>query len=162
MIKAHRITTQAGKRAAVAVFLLVSALCLPLFAPGIVLAGEAATVVFLVRHAEKDKGEDPRLSLAGKDRAAVLAAMLRHSGVQRVFSSDYRRTRDTAAPVAAALGVEIEFYDPRKLDELAAILKTAGGRHLVVGHSNTTPELVTLLGGQAGTEIADPGECDRL
>lgn len=120
-------------------------------------------VVFLVRHAEKvSDGRDPELSSAGTERAADLVAALRDAEIQHVHSSDFIRTRDTAAPLAAALGLEVELYDPRDLPALVTRLREAGGRHLVVGHSNTTPVAVELLGGEPGTEIDEATEYDRL
>ena len=52
-------------------------------------------------------------------------------------------------------------YDPRDLTGFAARLHATSGRHLVLGHSNTTPELVAALGGEPGTPIAEM-EYDRL
>ena len=122
-----------------------------------------ATTIFLVRHAEKiDDSRDPELSEAGHARAAALATALRHSGIEHVHSTDYIRTRDTAAPVAERLGLSVELYDPRALPAFAEQLRAAGGRHLVVGHSNTTPGMVSLLGGEAGSEIVEATEYDRL
>jgi len=126
-------------------------------------AGQDASVIFLVRHAEKtDDGRDPPLSDAGRQRVSELAHVLRDAGITRVYSTDYVRTRDTAAPVASVLGVEVLLYDPRELENFAMELKRTTGRHLVVGHSNTTPELTELLGGDGGTDIDEPGEYDRL
>ncbi|REJ76080.1 MAG: hypothetical protein DWQ47_10680 [Acidobacteria bacterium] len=120
-------------------------------------------VVFLVRHAEKtDDGKDPELSEPGKERSDVLADVLRSANVEHVHSTDFIRTRDTAAPAAKEAGVEVEKYDPRDLAGFANKLRETGGRHLVVGHSNTTPELTKLLGGDPGTEINEKGEYDRL
>jgi len=120
-------------------------------------------VVFLVRHAEKtDAGKDPELSEDGKTRAGVLAEVLRSAKIDHVYSTDFIRTRDTAAPVAKEAGVEVGKYDPKDLAGFAKKLKDAGGRVLVVGHSNTTPELTKLLGGDPGTEINEKGEYDRL
>lgn len=118
--------------------------------------------VFLVRHAEKiDASPDPELSDAGKARALELAALLRDTGIDRILSSDYRRTRDTAAPIAVELGLEVELYEPDELGVLAEQIRASTGRALVVGHSNTTPQLVQLLGGEPGSEI-DESEYDRL
>jgi len=119
-----------------------------------VAAQEAApptTVIYLVRHAEKadDGTGDPPLSEAGERRAQALARMFADAGVTAVHTTAYRRTRATAAPIAAALGMTPREYDPRALEAFAQRLTGAGGRHLVVGHSNTTPELVRLLGGSA-------------
>jgi len=128
-------------------------------------AGAAADplVVFLVRHAEKaDSSEDPQLTAVGRERAAELARVLRDAHIEHVHSSDYIRTRDTATPVAELARAEVQLYDPRDLPALVEKMKRAGGRHLVVGHSNTTPDLVTLLGGEPGAPIVESDEYDRL
>jgi broad specificity phosphatase PhoE len=120
------------------------------------------TVVYLVRHAEKvDDSRDPELSVPGHERAAELARLLADAGVSRVFSTDYVRTRDTAGPLAQALGVEVTLYDPSDLEAFANELRGMPGRHLVVGHSNTTPAMVAALGGEPGAPI-DESEYDRI
>jgi broad specificity phosphatase PhoE len=121
-------------------------------------AGPAA---FLVRHAEKAAGDDPALTPEGAARAQRLAELLAGEGIERVFATDTRRARETAAPLATRLGLTIESYDPRELAELAATLREAGRSVLVVGHSNTTGEFADLLGGEAGDPI-DDAEYDRL
>ena len=121
-------------------------------------------VVVLVRHAEKlDDSRDAELSETGRARAEVLAALLKDMKIDTIYSSDYIRTRDTARPLAEALGLglELELYNPGDLEALATKLRAAEGRILVVGHSNTTPRLVGLIGGEPGTDIADD-EYDRL
>ncbi|MCO4772967.1 MAG: histidine phosphatase family protein [Deltaproteobacteria bacterium] len=119
--------------------------------------------VFLVRHAEKlDASRDPALSPAGTERAVTLAGVLGDAGLTHVHSSDYIRTRTTAAPVAKAMGLEVMVYDPRDLPGMATSLRATGGVHLVVGHSNTTPALTELLGGAPGEPIQEKGEYDRL
>jgi broad specificity phosphatase PhoE len=127
-----------------------------------------AAVFYLVRHAEKiepapvDAPRDPSLTERGHRRAAELARLLSAEGLTAVYSSDYQRTRQTAAPVAAALGVEVQIYDAGDLESLAEQLRRAGGRALVVGHSNTTPQLAALLDGEAGPPIDEAVEFDRL
>lgn len=119
--------------------------------------------VFLVRHAEKTaEKNDPGLTEAGKARAIALADRLQGEGITHIHSSDYIRTRETAAPLAERLGLEVALYDPRDLPAMAAKLKSIPGRHLVVGHSNTTGELTELLGGDGGTPIVEETEYDRL
>lgn len=122
-------------------------------------AGPAAhpELIILVRHGETapDGTRDPGLSETGVSRADRLAALLADAGLTRIHTTGYRRTRGTAAPVAAALGMGAVEYDPRDLPAFAALLVTEPGRHLVVGHSNTTPELVALLGGDPGPPIAE-------
>lgn len=126
-------------------------------------AQDDAVVVYLVRHAERaeDGTSDPSISEAGQARALLLADMLRDAGVSDISTTDYRRTRQTAAPLAEALGLGTTTYDPQDLPGLARRLRAAPGRHLVVGHSNTTPALVEALGGDPHGAIAD-GEYDRL
>lgn len=139
-------------------WLMISAVITPALAT----QDEPATW-FLVRHAEKEEtGPDPHLSPAGRERAEQLAALLSAAGIDTVLSSDYHRTRETAEPLATRLGLEIEVYDPSALQELAQALLERGGRALVVGHSNTTPELAARLGGEPGPEIDEADEYDRL
>lgn len=123
----------------------------------------SATVIYLVRHAERaeDGTDDPPISEAGQERALLLTRMLTDAGIGAVHSTEYRRTRATAAPLAEALGLVVSAYDARSLGRFAARLRADGGRHLVVGHSNTTPALVTSLGGDPGPPIEE-AEYDRL
>ena len=122
-----------------------------------------ATIVYLVRHAERatDDPRDPNLSEAGRVRTQRLTALLRDANLDHVYSTDLRRTRQTAGPVADGHGLEIETYDPRELEAFARSLAGTSGRLLVSGHSNTTPELVGYLGGDAHGTIEE-WEYDRL
>ncbi len=142
--------------------LLAALLAVAGFSSRAVLAQDAPVVVYLVRHAEKvDDSRDPLLSPAGTARAQLLAGMLKDAGITHVWSTDYQRTRLTAGPTASALGLKVEIYNPAQPAELVARLKATPGRHLVVGHSNTTPGLVKALGGDPQGEIVDT-EYDRL
>jgi probable phosphoglycerate mutase len=135
----------------------------PATASGVYTATQEPLLVFLVRHAEKiDQSKDPELSAAGLARANALANTLRSAEIQHVHSSDYIRTRRTASPTAAAFDLEVQLYNPWKMAELAAKLRRTGGRHLVVGHSDTTPEMVELLTGESPPAIDEAAEYDRL
>ncbi len=127
------------------------------------LAQQDAVVVYLVRHAERaeDGTTDPPISEAGRERASALADILRDAGVTHMHTTDLRRTRQTGAPLAERLGLAFQVYDPKDLPGLAARLRATPGRHLVLGHSNTTPALVAALGGAPGGPIAEL-EYDRL
>lgn len=119
--------------------------------------------VFLVRHAEKmDFTEDPELSDIGKERALELVKILRSVSIDYVHSSNYIRTRETAKPTSEKFGITTEIYDPNKLEYLADKLMKKGGTHLVVGHSGSTPEMVSILGGDPVSEVNDEREYDRL
>lgn len=122
-----------------------------------------AVVVYLVRHAEKaiDDTDDPPLALAGQIRVQVLRQLLADSDLTHVHTTDWKRTRETARPIAEDVGTEPSFYDAGDLAGFAATLRATPGHHLVVGHSNTTPMLVETLGGDPGTPIHDL-EYDRL
>lgn len=122
----------------------------------------ADSVLVLVRHAEKvDESSDAQLSDVGRSRARALAALLKDAGIEAVYSTDTARTRDTARPTAEILSKAVEIYDADALEDFAKKLRSKGGRALVVGHSNTTPDLVKLLGGDPGAPIAD-AEYDRI
>ncbi len=120
-------------------------------------------VVYLVRHAERaeDGTDDPPLALAGQIRTQVLRHLLAQAGITHVHTTDWKRTRDTARPVAQDLGLEPRIYDAQDLEAFATTLGGTPGRHLVVGHSNTTPQLVEALGGGPPDPIA-VFEYDRL
>ena len=101
---------------------------------------------YFVRHFEKQQGANPELTDVGKKRASQLAEFFADISLSQIYSTDYKRTQQTAAPVADKLGLVIQSYDPRQLPELAKMLRLTSNV-LVVGHSNTTPELITLMGG---------------
>lgn len=119
----------------------------------LVYAQEGPTII-LVRHAEKiDNSRDPELSEVGKDRAQILANMLAESGVSEIYSTPYIRTQSTVQPLAEALSLEVQSYDPRNLEGFASELKTKEGIIVVAGHSNTTPTLASLLTGRELTKL---------
>ena len=115
------------------------------------------TLVVAVRHAEKqvDGTDDPALSDAGQARANELARVLADAGVDAIYTTTLRRTRDTAKPLADRLSIPIVELDPRDTEGLIARLrKHPGETVLVVGHSNTVPDIVTKLGAK-GTPLAE-------
>lgn len=107
--------------------------------------------VILLRHAEKDASPtadkvNPDLSPEGKLRAQRLVQTLKRYKPDAIYSSDFIRTRLTAAPLAEKRKVSVEVYDHRKLDELAALIQNSKGKRIVVvGHNTTTPALANLL-----------------
>lgn len=118
---------------------------------------------YLVRHAEKTAEKpDPGLTDAGMRRSIDLANRLHDVPLTAVYSSDYIRTRNTAKPVSEMKGLELKIYDAGDLPGFAESLKTQTGHILVVGHSNTTPQLSELLGGEPGEPIVEATEYNRL
>jgi phosphohistidine phosphatase SixA len=133
-------------------------------------ANALPAMVILVRHAEKstEPKEDPTLTSAGLERAKALAATLADTGVTAIITTQWRRTKETAAPLAAARGItpEVVATEPGKpveghADAVAeAIGRHPGGVVLVVGHSNTIAAIVAALGGPKLHELADSAYSD--
>ncbi|QBF84524.1 histidine phosphatase family protein [Shewanella maritima] len=123
---------------------------------------EATTTVYLVRHGEKQPGRDPLLTIAGEKRAQTLATLFKDVKLTSVYSTNYQRTIHTATPTARLQGLVIQQYNPRALREFATELSAMPGKHLVVGHSNTTHELAKLLGAKPGMPIDDKTEFNRF
>lgn len=135
-------------------------LSLALLAPGVALAEPG--FIYVVRHAEKaTEGKDPELTAQGLTRAQNIAATLQRAGIGSIFSSPTQRTKQTAQALAQRTRLPVQTYDPRAPKELVEKVKALSGSVLVVGHSNTVPELVRLFGGAPGADIAD-NEYDRL
>ena len=144
------------------ILIVIASLVVGALALGWIAAGWGTTTVVLTRHAEKAGGEDPGLTEAGQVRAEALAKLLAAAGVDAIFVSEARRTRDTAAPAALAAGIEPVVVPGKELDELADLLKAhhKGEVVLVVGHSNTIPALAAALGADIGT--IDEGDYSGL
>jgi len=119
--------------------------------PAAMLPAAALRTVILVRHAEKatDDPKDPSLSEAGAKRAEALARLLAHSGAKRLVASEFKRTQQTLAPLAQALGLDVETVSAKELDALArGIEESTAPVTVVAGHSNTVPALAARLGVQ--------------
>ena len=128
------------------------------------LSAAADTVVIAVRHAEKvaDGSKDPALTPEGEKRAELLARMLRDARVSAIYSTPFQRTRNTAAPLAKQLGIAVTEDNAEPAAVAKRILKENRGKTvLVVGHSNTVPQLLTAFGITPALEIKDP-EFDNL
>lgn len=122
-------------------------------------------IAFMVRHAEKvlDGSPDPDLSAAGHARAQRLAAMLGEAGISAIYSTPYRRTQQTAAPLAQLLGIDIQTYEARDSSFLARVRALHEGEHiLIVGHSNTIPALANEMTGTDTHPELDEAEYDKI
>ena len=103
---------------------------------------------WVVRHLNTLAGErDPDLTPEGQRAAAALASWFRADPPRAIFVSDFRRTRQTAAPLAARLRLTPIVYDPADTPGLIARVRATPGPVLIVGHSNTVPDIVEQLGG---------------
>jgi broad specificity phosphatase PhoE len=125
---------------------------------------ESPLTVFLVRHAEKATNvADPPLTDAGRERAESLADLLADAGISTIFTSQYKRTQETAAPLAERLGLTVTVVPAKDLKALLSKVRAlpAGARALIVGHSDTVPALAHRLTGARVAELTD-ADYDRL
>ncbi|HSK18003.1 MAG TPA: histidine phosphatase family protein [Longimicrobiales bacterium] len=121
---------------------------------------QATTTVIVVRHAEKvDDSADPVLSDAGNARAEALADALADAGVSAIITTQFERTRRTAAPLGERVGVTptvVAANGRTHVADVAARVRELGpGTVVVVGHSNTVPAIIRELGGPDVGEIPD-------
>ncbi|RYE00049.1 MAG: histidine phosphatase family protein [Sphingobacteriales bacterium] len=129
-----------------------------LLLPVIALASCQATRYYIVRHGEKaaptaQMSSDVPLSPDGEARAQALQVRLHAANLQYVYSTDYIRTKGTAAPTASAAGLGLTFYDPKDTAFVSRVLAQGKGNTLIVGHSNTVDDLVNRFLGR--TELQD-------
>ena len=131
---------------------------------------QATTTVIFVRHAEKaalPEG-DPALSPAGQQRVVELTRQLVDAdvvaGVDAVYSTPFRRTVETAQPVADALGLPVNTYDAADTEAIMDfIVKEHKGKIiLVVGHSNTVPVLIGNMGASKNVPEIAENEYDNI
>ena len=105
--------------------------------------------IYVSRHMRKGEGDDPNLSAQGAAEAVRLAELLKDRGIAAIFVTPTKRSRETAQPLATATGAPIETYDPRDNAALAQRAAAIPGSILIVGHSNTVPDIVGAVGGTA-------------
>jgi len=131
---------------------------------------QATTTIIFVRHAEKElnSGDDPALSDAGRRRVTELTRQLVDAdvvaGIDAIYTTPFRRARETARPLAEALNLQMNTYDAADRETvLETILKNHKGKIiLVVGHSDTLPELIANLGASKNVPPIDEMEYDNI
>ncbi|MGZ5192226.1 MAG: SixA phosphatase family protein [Flavisolibacter sp.] len=126
---------------------------------------------YVVRHAEKavpsagttmSTPDDPLLSDAGVKRAEALKQVLIGKNIRHIFSTDTKRTKQTAEPLSKQSGVTIQIYGPRPDSVFTNQLKRIKENTLIVGHSNTVDDLVnSLINDKKLSDLAD-SEYDNL
>lgn len=118
--------------------------------------------VFLIRHAEKEDEprQDPPLKTEGVARSRELARLLASAGIKAIYTSQFTRTKQTAEPLATKLGLTATAItlrsnptNPRLIADESTkevvnkVLEGAGENVLVIGHSNSVPDVIKMLGG---------------
>jgi|TARA_B110000196_G_scaffold634_1_gene553 2,3-bisphosphoglycerate-dependent phosphoglycerate mutase len=113
---------------------------------------DKVTTYYLIRHAEKDRTNNtninPNLNSDGLLRAEKWAKHFKYIELDAVYSTDYKRTQQTAAPTAKSKGLIIQSYNSSKMYDSIFKKNTKGKTVLVVGHSNTTPVFANTILGQ--------------
>jgi broad specificity phosphatase PhoE len=146
----------------------ILALSLAVVATASSAVAQSATVVLVVRHAERAPGSgDPPISDVGQARAVALADIGKLTGVSAIVTTQLQRTRQTAAPLAQALKITPVVVPTQQdlakhaAEVAAAVRQQLGKTILVVGHSNTVPAIVAALGGPKLADLCEP-EYDNL
>lgn len=121
---------------------------------------------FLVRHAEKNPGVDSTLTPAGHKRARALYALLKDSGLQKVYFTPFKRTVQTAGPLLEQLHLDTAFYMPDTTGESLVYEITRHGdwgkRLLIVGHSNTLLPVMRALNVRPPVDSIGDRDYDNL
>jgi broad specificity phosphatase PhoE len=127
----------------------------------------AKCTIYLVRHAEKDTGNNPPLTVAGQKRAGDLMRLLKDKNIQRIYATQYKRTQQTGDSMRIQLHIDTLIYKADTTGESIYNRIIAAGdgdkNILIIGHSNTVPKIIRKLGAAdyPEKEIADT-EFDNL
>jgi broad specificity phosphatase PhoE len=95
------------------------------------------------------------ISESGRARAESLATVLKDAEISTIYTTEFKRTQQTAAPFAKAIHAEPSIIPAKDGAALLAKLRGSSGNVLVVGHGNTIPDLLKTLGLTTPINIAD-------
>jgi broad specificity phosphatase PhoE len=127
---------------------------------------DTTTTIIVLRHAEKEStGTDPNLNSDGILRADELKRILANVPVKAIYSTPFNRTRQTVQPLAAEKGITTEEYATSKsYSQLVKDISLANkGRVVVlVGHSNTVPDILKELSNNSFTITMSEDQYDNL
>ena len=105
------------------------------------------TQIYIIRHTEKadETAENPELSAAGIERAKYWKEVFQHIEFDQVFTTDFVRNIQTAEIISTDNSIKPELYYPMSFDVLKFINLIRGEKVLIIGHSNTIPDMVNRL-----------------
>lgn len=115
------------------------------------MSGAKTTTIYLIRHAEKaddSKNKNPDLSEMGQMRASHWDDIFSAVRFDAIYSTNFNRTKQTAGPTAKTQQLGVTVYDPKELTVEKIKKNHLGQTILIVGHSNTIPDLVNKIIGQ--------------
>lgn len=117
----------------------------------------AEPTYYVMRHLHTPQGErDPDLNAEGQAAAQRLVQMFTRERPAVIYVSSFKRSQQTAAPLAARLGLTPVIYDPADTPGLIARVRAGPFPVLIVAHSNTVPDIVQHLGGTRPGDLAHP------
>jgi len=125
----------------------------------------SVTTVILVRHAEVStmQSQDPPLNAAGQERAQTLVHVAGEADVTVIYATQYNRTQQTVQPLATHLGLPVNLVDAMDIEGIVdqVLSDYSGEIVLIVGHSNTIPQIIEEFGGEPIPPIGE-GEFDNM
>ena len=124
------------------------------------------TTYYLIRHAEKDTSDatnvNPDLNQIGLERAKKWASVFTPVSLNAIYSTDFRRTKQTAKPTANSKNLPTYAFDTSRMYDAGFKYNTSGKSVLVVGHSNTTPQLANMILGEEKYPLIDENNYSNL
>ena len=121
-------------------------LIIALFVLQISFGQQSTTTYYFIRHAEKvDNSQNPDLSEIGLERANLWNKIFSEISFDEIYSTDYKRTIQTATPTATTKKIQIKLYNPKTIAIESFKKETLGKKVLIIGHSNTTPNFVNQI-----------------
>src|ERR1051325_2714216 len=117
----------------------------------------AEPFVVVVRHAERATNDpkDPDITVGGRARADSLARILKDAQIRAIFATEFKRTQETAAPLAKVTGITPTLVPGKDITALVFKVRGLNGNALVVAHGNTIPDIIKAFGIDASIEIPD-------
>lgn len=123
------------------------------------------TTYYFIRHAEKTisaENKDPDLTELGYQRAESLITIFKHVTFDAIYSTNYKRTKNTGIPLANNQGISLTIYDPFSFDLYKFTHDSEGKTILIIGHSNTIPNMVNTIIEKDVYETIDEDEYNNL
>lgn len=139
------------------IWAMIVAAVLALSSTGMAMAGPESAPVYVMRHLDTPEGErDPDLTERGQKGAWALTRWFQGKPLLVIYVSNFRRTRQTVEMLNGERQIRLRLYDPADTPGLVARVKAEAGPVLIVGHSNTVPDIVEQLGGERPAALSHP------
>ena len=124
------------------------------------------TVVYLVRHAEKDLNdttENPPLTTAGLERAERLKEAINVEQIDGIYSTHFERNIATVNPLAQKHGLEINTYDWYNWHSMVDGIKNAEGKtYVICGHGDNLLPMIEYMAGRSPIDSLGKYEYDKI